>query len=1151
MLRKTTALLLLIVLLFTNNVIAVQSAFDYTLQPSTGNAPGSSNFDSNVNNAVGAGNSLANAYINEAKESANIDWLRRLELNLAYDNTLNTWLYGISTIQPFAWSFDPAASDMLFFQLNAQKNSTNTYGNAGLGYRTLFSDRKSLVGLNAFFDEDFQTSNQRIGAGIEYFNRLAEVRANGYYGISKPKFLSEDDSYWYYQQVTNGFDYGVSLNVPSAEWLKLNATGYTNMYQYVPWTTGAVFDLQAQVLPQLRLEYGYNISSGTASSTSQFFKFNFNLGGVIGPVLFGSDNETKAIVDKDLSYKLLQPVQRNNIIVTENYKVAKTGNIYTYVAYSDTTPVPTGTVVSAASTTGSVQMAATNSSGMAVFSNLPTGNYVVSSNIGGQIYFAQPNPITVVNAANATAIITGPTNPATGELNVTFTYTDTTVITGATVTINNGQGVTAQATTNSSGLASFIGLTAGTYSVSAALGGNNYPGNPVAIVNGQAAASAIPGPNNPGKGYANITVQYNDGQSVADNNVVTMTSGGATATALTLNGIAAFVSLLPGTYMATSTIPGMLPANNIQVAAANVSTATITGAVNPTPTTGAIFATLKYVDGTPIANVDITAQNADKTVSKSATTAIDGTCTISSLLPGAYSVSALISQIPYFAYGNPKIVEVSKTTLTSIQGPRNPQSGSIILTYQYTDGQLVLGTSNGKYDLVGGTNPRNVNTIGGSATIQDLAPGNYQVTMQGIYKNTVSVTAGNAEPLTVTGPDNPDKGKIRITVVSDNVPAKNQSVIVNANHQTFSKAGSTGSAGEPAEITNLPPTYTILINNVPVTLPETYTVVSYLDGLPYYSPDNPVALVPQGWADTTITINSGYLKMLVTYGDGTPIKGQPISIQGLYNIATFSKTVTTNSTGYVAKENETTLKLPIGNYTITTNIYGVTCTSSPDPVVILESNTANNPRIANIAGPPKPADFGTIIATALYGDKSPMYGWDVKAVSTTDAAYSRTSSVDTSGVATFANLKSGQYYIYINHTAPEVYPPNPATNWISQPTPVICQANNVSYCDIPGPATPGAAAVIQVTARYANGLPMVGWPIKSVNTSDKTARIAFSDANGQVNFKYSTSGQYYVYIRHGADPEPFPPTPTDDYIGDPNPVTTEVGRVDVCQITGP
>ena len=628
-----------------------------------------------------------------------------------------------------------------------------------------------------------------------------------------------------------------------------------------------------------------------------------------------------------------------------------------------------------------------------------------------------------------------------------------------------------------------------------------------------------------------------------------MTAGSVTAGPIStdVNGIATFVGLLPGSYSASATVLGVVcQTTGIAVVAGQPSSATIIGQANPDPTTGSIQTTVTFNDGVAVAGSTVTAENDSSKLKYYGITNSNGIATVSNLPPGNYNVSALVNGGTYKNSSKIAVIVSNDPAIAIINEPTDPNAGKLAVTLEYIDGNhyksdvdVTVTTSTGVISKQTVSN--------GQATIANLAAGSCKVTavVGTSTTQTVVIVANNTTPIVFTGGIDPDLGAFSVTVIDNSgLLISNQPVTATATHLGISRTSPTGANGEAAQISSLPTSYEYIAPDGELfVVPETYTVVTYSDSLPYKSPDSPVALNPSEVKSQEIVINNGYLKTRFSYGDGTPIASQSVSIQGLDSLSTFTKTVTTNSRGYVATEGSLTdtLKLPVGNYTVSTILYATTYTSSPDPVAILASNTEDNPKVANIAGPPNPDDFGTITATALYGDNSPMYGWDVKAISTTDSSYYRISNTDTSGIATFANLKSGQYYVYIRKSGTEEYPPSPITNWVSQPYEVVCQAKQIAYCNITGPATSGVLAVVQVTAKYADGTPMNGWEITSTNVDDSTSTTARADANGVAFFRYSTSGAYTLTIKAGGT----------IFTSIPPIVYADVGKVKTCIITGP
>ena len=795
MLRKTVVWLSLILLLVSNNMFAYQSAFEYTLQPSTGNAPGSSDNNSSANSAVGAGNSIVNTYIDQATQNSDIDWLRRLNLDVYYDLTAKTWLYDINTIQPFAFNFDPSSKDMWFFQLNASKTNTDLYANGGLGYRLLSADKKSMYGISAFYDRDFNNPFQRVGLGLEYFNRLFELRANGYYGISNAVLTSQDSNFNYYQTVVNGVDYGASLNVPYAEWLKLSATGYNNFQKYTPKTGGVVLGATAQLLPQVKLSYGYNMASGTSATNSQAVGFQLDLGGFLGPALLGMSNADKAIVDKDLSYKLLQPVVRNNAITTEKYQKARYGQLQVTVHYSDGTNVPDGTDVQVIGTSlGGPSYTQPTTGGVAAFSNIAGATtYNISAIINGAPCYSTINPVNVALDVTTTALINSASNPNYGTANVTLQYSDGGPIVGQTVTLTNGT-VTMQAVTNGTGLASFFGLAAGSYTATTVINSYTFTSGTFSVAVGGTATPTVTGPNNPQDGSMQVTLSYSDGTQASGGPYTgtyqSQATGSAAHTFSIVGGVATIPNIIPGAYDVIVSMNGhdYAPVTTPTVTSGNIAQVAITGSNNPYK--GEIIVTVNGADGQPIPGQVVAASSTFGGASGTAVTGVDGKADVANLpivdghgVPYAYNISTVFQSIIFQSSGGAIAVSAGTPSTASI----NLRYGTINLQVRYGDGSPVADQPvifSGLDALSGFAQTYTTNDSGNIAAT-DIPVGDYNIytTLYGVRYNSAPsiVHVSNSSSITVNmslTPNPADVGTMIVTAKYGNGVAMSGWVVV-------------------------------------------------------------------------------------------------------------------------------------------------------------------------------------------------------------------------------------------------------------------------------------------------------------------------------------------------------------------------------------
>ena len=71
---------------------------------------------------------------------------------------------------------------VLFNQNSLSLHNDDQTVNIGFGYRSLINDDKIILGSNIFFDQSFDDSHQRVGAGVEAISSVGSLRLNQYYG---------------------------------------------------------------------------------------------------------------------------------------------------------------------------------------------------------------------------------------------------------------------------------------------------------------------------------------------------------------------------------------------------------------------------------------------------------------------------------------------------------------------------------------------------------------------------------------------------------------------------------------------------------------------------------------------------------------------------------------------------------------------------------------------------------------------------------------------------------------------------------------------------------------------------------------------------------------------------------------------------------
>lgn len=392
--RNSLTWLLLVVFLFAQ-VIPVAAAGTTQYQDPNANAQLTApTFVNNSGSAVGsATDQLANYYFTQYKNNMGWDWLKTTNINFSAFSG-NTPQWNINTFQPL--SLKGNLDNFLFAQ--GQYGTGNNTVNLGLGYRSMSTKHDSMYGFNLFYD--WQTtvqgengynptgSHMRVGAGLEYYTGSIETRLNGYYGVSGDVQVGAvNNGVAAYQHVAPGLDLSVGTDFSfwNAPWLKLTATG--NYYAQTQGGTingfngsplNANLTAQLQVTPQLSINGGGTFGNGGQSNAN--VGFQFNLLAPPQPALFLADPTVNQLAATDISYKMLQPVQRNNTITVERYlkqsNSSATGSLVVTILDSDGNPIQGADVsggqtqVTAAVTTTTIPTAVTDVNGHATLTGV-------------------------------------------------------------------------------------------------------------------------------------------------------------------------------------------------------------------------------------------------------------------------------------------------------------------------------------------------------------------------------------------------------------------------------------------------------------------------------------------------------------------------------------------------------------------------------------------------------------------------------------------------------------------------------------------------------------------------------------------------------------------------------------------------------------
>ncbi|MFA6105854.1 MAG: inverse autotransporter beta domain-containing protein [Patescibacteria group bacterium] len=789
---KTVSIILLIVFLFTqfagaaaNNEIPMAN----TSTPAT-NASGVPAANNSVQNSITAGNNLMNYYISQWLTGGPA-WLKRIQVSGSFENNQAIWQ--ASTIQPI-FNYDESLEDVLFWQ--ASYASLNNTGNIGLGFRDLSDSHKSIYGINAFYDHQFTVTaldgsnagaHQRVGLGLEWFYGPLEARANAYYGISNDVFLGNSGDWAYWERVMNGFDASLITNMSfvSAPWLKLGVVGSNYLATQAmlgianPNVSNIAAVASLQIFPQLSINAAYNMQNTGANNATIGFAFNL-LAPPVPAMLCGNEiiNDNAS---NDISYKMLQQVQRNNTIQTERYTLSRVGDVNITVM-AGTTPVSDALVTIYDNNNVQVAQSSSGVSGVYNFGHL----------IAGTNYQATVTKQPYDNAAANFTVAVGKTTAVTINLEttavaITVVYTNQAPVANQTVTLTNSSGnAILTAVTNTSGVANFYQVTPGTYNISAVINGAAYGGlkTNFAVVKGLTQTELIIGPQQPGAGNANITLTDNNDNPISGVTVQIYSGIDQSQTAISNgSGIAAFTNLPLGSYIFSAVSSGLVRYSN-SVAISNGTTTTSAISFS-TSTFGNINLTVKTNDGTPIGNVNtyLTTLSGQQT-GYSATSNTSGVAAYTGVPADSYIANATYENNQYTS--NPFSVSAATAATPSITvGATAP-----LYVIVKDNGVAVTGT-------VVNLQPGNMQTVtdsNGNAYFNNAPIGilTASVYTQVVTQKTVNVTYGQTNFSTI---NLNTKASAEITVLDINsVPIVNSTVQMTGTNNVSATTNASGIA---------------------------------------------------------------------------------------------------------------------------------------------------------------------------------------------------------------------------------------------------------------------------------------------------------------------------------------------------------------------
>ena len=187
-------------------------------------------------------------------------------------------------------------------------NKEKIIGNFGLGIRKLSDDNNTLVGFNAFIDNDFSETNRRASLGLELRNSALDFNTNIYKGLQD----SQDE------RVLDGWEYRLAGQVPYLHWSKV----FINYYEWDGVLRedikGTKYGSDMILTNSLDLELAHDDKSKKGLEDEWYAKFRFvHPPRNNGPTAKDGISENAWKENKDMTGELLSKVKRNNKIMIE------------------------------------------------------------------------------------------------------------------------------------------------------------------------------------------------------------------------------------------------------------------------------------------------------------------------------------------------------------------------------------------------------------------------------------------------------------------------------------------------------------------------------------------------------------------------------------------------------------------------------------------------------------------------------------------------------------------------------------------------------------------------------------------------------------------------------------------------------------------
>lgn len=222
--------------------------------------------------------------------------------------------YSIFTVQPLYDNV--AAGRSSFFQGSIIALDDNETLNLGLGQRWMLNDNKIIVGLNIFYDNEWDVGHERMSIGGEFLTSVGDIRVNSYKALTNAKTNDDGNE----EKALDGMDMELAVPLPYLPSTRVHAKAFE-------WEgEDGARDLEGDTISlRTALPYGFELEAGTtlydnsAKQDADFVTLSFNIARfhnqqyVAQPTLVSD----KAYQLTDVTERRFEKVRRQNIIAKQ------------------------------------------------------------------------------------------------------------------------------------------------------------------------------------------------------------------------------------------------------------------------------------------------------------------------------------------------------------------------------------------------------------------------------------------------------------------------------------------------------------------------------------------------------------------------------------------------------------------------------------------------------------------------------------------------------------------------------------------------------------------------------------------------------------------------------------------------------------------